>query len=71
MPRKMRHLRADLQRAGFRNRGGHGDHENWEHPDLPYPVTLDGKDGNDAKPYQEKRVRNALADLQQRQQQQE
>ena len=32
MPRKLRELRADLRRAGFHNRGGKGDHQNWEHP---------------------------------------
>lgn len=66
LPRKIRQLKADLRRAGFLNRGGKGDHGNWEHPFLPYPVTLDGHDGDDAHPYQEKNVRAALADLRER-----
>ena len=66
LPRKIRQLIADLRRAGFRSRGGKGDHANWEHPLLPYPVALDGHDGDDAYPYQEKIVRAALADLRER-----
>jgi hypothetical protein len=63
MPRKLRELRADLRRAGFRNRGGKGRHENWEHPLVAKPVGLAGKDGDDAQAYQEKAVREALEDL--------
>ena len=68
MPRKLRALRADLRRAGFRNRGGKGRHENWEHPLARKSVTLSGKDGDDAREYQEADVREALADLARRQQ---
>ena len=68
MPRKLRQLRADLRRAGFRNRGGKGSHTNWEHPLLPYPVGLSGQDGDDAQPYQERDVRAALRDLREREQ---
>ena len=63
MPRKLRELRADLRRAGFRNRGGKGDHQNWEHPRVAKSVGLAGKDGDDAQPYQERAVRVALDDL--------
>lgn len=32
MPRKIRDLIADLQSAGFVNRGGKGSHRNFVHP---------------------------------------
>jgi hypothetical protein len=63
MPRKLRELRADLRRAGFRNRGGKGDHQNWEHPQIAKAVGLAGQDGDDAQPYQERAVRAALDEL--------
>lgn len=61
MPRKVRQLKADLRRAGARLVGEEGDHEKWKHslvPDLY--VELAGRDGADAKPYQEKQVRDLL-----------
>ena len=63
MPRKIRALKADLRQAGFRWRPGKGSHTVWAHPALPDEVTLSGHDGDDAKPYQEKRVRNVLDNL--------
>ena len=63
MPRKLRELRADLRRAGFRNRGGKGDHQNWEHPRVARAVGLAGQDGDDAQPYQERAVCVALDEL--------
>ncbi|MGO8897955.1 MAG: type II toxin-antitoxin system HicA family toxin [Isosphaeraceae bacterium] len=54
MPRKIRELIRDLERAGFVDRGGKGDHKNFEHP-RGLRVTLSGKAGQDAKPYQEKK----------------
>ncbi len=60
MPKKIRELKSLLLQAGFTNRPGKGSHTNWFHPLLPGRVTLSGKDGNDAKPYQEKDVNNAL-----------
>ena len=32
MPRKVRQLIADLEKAGFVNRGGKGSHRNFTHP---------------------------------------
>ena len=55
MPRKVRELISDLERAGFINRGGRGPHRNFEHP-RGGRVTLSGQPGDDAKPYQEKAV---------------
>ena len=45
------------------NRGGKGDHTVWAHPLVPGHVSIDGKDGDDAKPYDERNVRAALATL--------
>jgi predicted RNA binding protein YcfA (HicA-like mRNA interferase family) len=59
MPRKIRELIRDLERAGFANRGGRGDHRNFQHS-RGIRVTLSGKLGADAKPYQEKQVRRAI-----------
>jgi predicted RNA binding protein YcfA (HicA-like mRNA interferase family) len=61
MPRKVRQLISDLERAGFVNRGGRGSHRNLEHP-KGLRVTISGKPGDDAQRYQEKQVRKALAD---------
>jgi len=63
VPRKVRQLLADLQRAGFSNRGGKGSHRNFEHP-KGIRVTVSGKEGEDAKPYQEKLVRKAIEQTQ-------
>jgi predicted RNA binding protein YcfA (HicA-like mRNA interferase family) len=64
MPRKLRQLKADLRRAGFSERAGKGSHTRWSHPLVMQPVTLAGHDGDDAKPYQERDVREALEALQ-------
>jgi predicted RNA binding protein YcfA (HicA-like mRNA interferase family) len=61
MPRKVRQLIRDLERAGFVDRGGRGSHRNFEHPTGPR-VTLSGKPGDDAKPYQEREVQRAVAE---------
>ncbi|MGA7933236.1 MAG: type II toxin-antitoxin system HicA family toxin [Kovacikia sp.] len=41
------------QKTGFSEHLGKGSHTKWLHPLYPGRVTLSGKDGNDAKPYQE------------------
>jgi predicted RNA binding protein YcfA (HicA-like mRNA interferase family) len=63
MPKKIRELKSLLLQAGFIYRQGKGSHTNWFHSLLPGRVTLSGKDGADAKPYQEKDVNNALQRL--------
>ena len=63
MPPKVRDLIADLERAGFQNRGGRGAHRNYVHPSLSKPITISGKLGADAKRYQVRAVRDALAEL--------
>lgn len=54
----------DLERAGFVNRGGKGSHRNYEHP-LGARVTISGKLGADAKPYQEKEVKEKIEEVKQ------
>jgi hypothetical protein len=64
MPRKLRALRGDLRRAGFSPDRQTGSHQVWKHPLLPgISANLAGKDGDDAKPYQEREVREALRRL--------
>jgi len=59
MPRKVRQLIADLEKAGFVNRGDKGSHRNFTHP-KGVRVTLSGNPGEDVKHYQERDVRRAL-----------
>jgi predicted RNA binding protein YcfA (HicA-like mRNA interferase family) len=63
MPRKIRQLIADLEKAGFVNRGGKGSHRNFRHP-TGARVTVSGNAGHDAKPYQEREVRRKIAEAQ-------
>jgi len=60
MPRKVRQLIADLEKAGFETRGGKGSHRNFTHP-KGLRVTVSGHAGDDAKHYQERDIRRALA----------
>ncbi|MFI5278186.1 MAG: type II toxin-antitoxin system HicA family toxin [Ktedonobacterales bacterium] len=62
MPRKLRQLRAELQHAGWRvDRQSGTSHQIWRHPlILDLEVNLAGQDGKDAKPYQERDVREAV-----------
>jgi len=59
MPRKVRRLLSELLKAGFVDRGGKGSHRNFTHP-KGVRVTLSGQPGDDAKPYQERAVRQAV-----------
>lgn len=63
MPPKVRDLIAELERVGFRNRGGKGSHRNYVHPALSNPVTISGKLGDDARNYQLKAVRKAVSEV--------
>jgi predicted RNA binding protein YcfA (HicA-like mRNA interferase family) len=60
MPKKIRELKSLLLQAGFTYKPGKGSHTNWFHPLLLGRVTLSGKDGDDARSYQEKDVKNAI-----------
>jgi predicted RNA binding protein YcfA (HicA-like mRNA interferase family) len=59
MPRKIRELIRDLERAGFVNQGGKGSHRTFVHPKVPKPDTISGNPGNDAREHQEKAVQQA------------
>ena len=65
MPPKIRELISDLERAGFRNRGGRGSHRNYIHLNTNQKVTLSGNPGSDAAAYQTRDVRNAIERSQQ------
>jgi len=49
-----------LRKAGFREKSGKGSHTKWLHSNYPGRITLSGKDGQDAKPYQEKEIAEAI-----------
>lgn len=59
MPPKVRELIEMLLEAGFADHGGKGSHRNFKHPEG-VRITISGKPGNDARPYQEKAVKQAL-----------
>ena len=59
MPRKLRQLISDLKKAGFVDRGGKGSHRNFA-DGKGNRVTLSGRGGDDAKPYQEREVRENI-----------
>ena len=62
MPKKIRELKQQLQKAGFisLSKRGKGSHSYWRHPSYSKPIILSNKDGDDAKPYQEKAVNKAI-----------
>jgi len=60
MPPKIKQLIKDLERAGFVNRGGKGSHRNFVHPEVTKNITISGKLGDDALPYQERDVKKAI-----------
>jgi hypothetical protein len=63
MPKKIRELKAKLLKAGCTYRSGKGDHTVWSHPRSNRSIVVSGKDGADAKPYQERAVDNWLQEL--------
>ena len=69
MPQKIGQLKTALIKVGCYMRPGKGSHTVWKHTALPgFEITLAGKDGDDAKPYQEKDVQNLLRQLSRREQ---
>ena len=60
MPPKVRELIAELELAGFVNRGGKGSHRNFVHPKVSMPITIAGQPADDAKKYQIRAVRIAI-----------
>lgn len=72
MPRKLRELRSDLRAAGFTVDHQTGSHQVWKHALISgISANLAGKDGADAKPYQETQVRKALQALDEAQRKQQ
>jgi predicted RNA binding protein YcfA (HicA-like mRNA interferase family) len=64
MPRKIRQLIAELESAGFAIvPGGKGSHRKFRHARFPGSVILSGGDGEDARHYQEKQIRNAIREV--------
>ncbi len=63
MPKKIRELKSLLKKAGFTDEPAKGSHTKWAHPLVSGKLTLSGNEGDDAKPYQEKDVMNALNQL--------
>ena len=64
MPRKIREIVRDLERAGFVNRGGKGSHRRLKHPTGVVAVVSGGL-GDDAKAYQEKQLAEKLREVRQ------
>ena len=59
MPPKIRELIKQLEKAGFKNRGGKGGHRNFIHP-KGIAITISGKTGSDAKRYQDNEVKRKI-----------
>ncbi len=51
-----------MGKAGFINRGGKGSHKKFVQPSGVI-LTISGKPGDDAKPYQEKLVKQKIQDV--------
>jgi len=61
MPQKIRKLKSELGKAGFVWEPGKGSHTHWYcQRDYSVWVQLSGNDGDDAKPYQVRQVRDAI-----------
>lgn len=63
--RKIRELIQDLKKAGFYEIPGRGkgSHRKFTHLKYAGAVTLSGKSGDDAKPYQERQVKQAIEEV--------
>ena len=67
MPKKIRELKKLLRQAGFQELPGKGSHTNWIHPAYVGKITVSGKNGADAKPYQEKEILRAIQAVEEKQ----
>ncbi len=63
MPKKIRELKQMLRQAGFTELLGKCCHTNWIHPFYSGKLTISGKDGSDAKRYQENEVQQAIEEV--------
>ena len=70
MPKKIRELKQMLAKAGFELLPGRGkgSHCVYAHPLLEDKVTIAGKDGKDAKRYQEQRIKELILEVKKREQ---
>lgn len=59
VPPKIRELEARLRKAGFSRQAAKGSHRKWIH-DSGRLVVISGKEGDDAKRYQEQAVEEAI-----------
>ncbi|NMG57177.1 type II toxin-antitoxin system HicA family toxin [Geitlerinema sp. P-1104] len=64
MPQKIRDLKKKLRQIGFVEVPGKGSHTNWIHRFYQGKLTISGKANDDAKPYQEKAVNQAIMEVQ-------
>lgn len=67
MPKKIRELKSILLKAGFTWEPGKGSHTKWVHPRYKGQITLSGNDGDDAKRYQEKEIKQAVEQVKEEQ----
>ena len=66
MPKKIRELKAIVAKVGYLLQAGRGkgSHTYWKHPLLPEePLTITGKDGDDAPLYLDKNIQRVLKKL--------
>lgn len=66
MPKKIRELKAMVAKVGYvlQPGRGKGSHTYWKHPLLPEePLTIPGKDGDDAPLYLERNIQRLLKKL--------
>ena len=69
MPKEIKELKKLLRKVGFTEKPAKGSHTKWSHPLLSGKIILSGKDGDDAKPYQETDVEQAIEKIREIQQQ--
>lgn len=63
MPKKIRQLKRMLLKAGCKCDTAKGSHTKWSHSQVADKLILSGKDGDDAKPYQENMVLQYLNEI--------
>jgi predicted RNA binding protein YcfA (HicA-like mRNA interferase family) len=68
IPKKIRELKQMLRQANFTEIPGKGSHTNWIHPLYTGKLTVSGKDSSDSKCYQEKDVKQAIQEVEEKQQ---
>ncbi len=64
MPRKKRDVRREYRQAGYFERHGKGDHLVYTYPGVDENFSVDGRDGADAQPYDERDLKRAKRKIQ-------